>query len=144
MLVLIISVILWMFLAVYAIKTVKEYRQSTKKEKKQKHRLMIYVVGSVPLAAILLIGENLKLQGFTMNEIMPYLFVAAIIFIFVPGYIYLFMTLFSKDTYESYGEPNKYKSKFIFKNRKLLVPIIVALPIVIITFTIVKIGEALF
>lgn len=144
MLVIILSTIAWIILVVYALKTVIKYKKSSKEKKKQSHGLMIRVVGLVPLSAILITGENLKLQGFTMEEIKPYLFIAAIIFIFIPGYIYLMYTLFSKETRKDYNDPDKYKAKFLYNHRKFLVPIIVTVPIVIITITVYKLGDLAF
>jgi uncharacterized membrane protein len=105
---------------------------------------MIKVVGSVPLAAILTIGQNLTMQGYTMEQIKPYLFIAALITIFIPGYIYLLYTLFSEESFKNYDDPNKYKSAFLYKHRKVLKFITITVPIIILTIFIYNLGVEAF
>ncbi|OIU68570.1 hypothetical protein BHE18_16720 [Rossellomorea aquimaris] len=134
------SIILWCCLVGYAIKTFTHYKRSSEVEKQRKHGFMIKVVGSVPLAAILITGQNLTMQGYTMEQIKPYLFIAALITIFIPGYIYLLYTLFSEDSFKNYNDPGKYKSSYLYIHRKVLMPITVTVPIIILTIYIYNLG----
>ncbi|RWZ60560.1 hypothetical protein EQV77_04490 [Halobacillus fulvus] len=138
------AIVLWLVLVGFAIKSWLNYKQSTKQEKNEKHGKLIRIIGLVPLTAILLMGEIMQGFGWTLEETRPYLFVAALLLIFIPGYIYLFYTVFSKEAREDFEDERKYKTKFMYKHRKIMVPVTIIIPLVIITITVIQLGGLAF
>ncbi|KGP91324.1 hypothetical protein N780_08655 [Pontibacillus chungwhensis BH030062] len=138
------SFIAFIALLLYGIYVFNDYKSSTKEEKKTKHRHMIRVVLMVPITAILLISENLRRNGLTLEEIRPYLFVAVLISFFIPGFVYMLRTAFHKESREKFNDRSHYKSSFVYKYRKVIVPLAVLVPIVFILVMFYQIWEMSF
>ncbi|GGD08204.1 OSTA/TMEM184 family protein [Pontibacillus salipaludis] len=138
------SFIAFIALLLYGSYVFNDYKNSTKEEKITKHRHMIRVVLMVPIAAILLISENLRRNGLTLEELRPYLFVAVLISFFIPGFVYLIRTASHKESREKFNDRSHYKFSFMYKYRKVMVPFAVLVPVGFILEMLYKIWEMSF